>query len=117
PLNWKFEAAAARFPDATAVSLGGESLTYAELNARANRLARRLREERGVRRQEIVALLAEPSLDMLVGIWGILKAGAAYLPIDPTYPEERIRFMLQDSGCRVAAAQARLLSPPALEGV
>ncbi len=77
-----------------------ESLTYARLNARANRLAHYLI-ARGVRPNDIVGLSVQRSLEMVVGILGILKAGGAYLPIDPTYPPERVRYMIDDSGIRL----------------
>ncbi|ATH92008.1 non-ribosomal peptide synthetase [Bacillus glycinifermentans] len=91
-----FEEQAERTPDQEAVVFEDRRLTYRELNARANRLARILR-EKGVAPDDIVGLMAERSVEMLVGILGILKAGGAYLPLDPDYPEERIAFMLADS--------------------
>ncbi|WP_411675189.1 AMP-binding protein [Cohnella faecalis] len=84
-----------------------ESLTYAELNGRANQLARVLR-GKGVGADRIVGILAERSLEMIVGILGILKAGGAYLPIDPDYPAERIGYMLEDSGADILLTQKRL---------
>jgi D-alanine--poly(phosphoribitol) ligase subunit 1 len=80
---------------ATAVVCGDESLTYAQLNQRANQLAHQLRAE-GAGPGAIVALMVERSLAMIVGILGIVKAGAAYLPLPPDHPAERIRFMLED---------------------
>ncbi|MGF7029123.1 amino acid adenylation domain-containing protein/non-ribosomal peptide synthase protein (TIGR01720 family) [Paenibacillus mucilaginosus] len=106
-----FEQQVERSPDATAAVDQGRMLTYRELNARANRLAWRLRAE-GVRAGSVVALMAHRSLDMLAGIFGILKAGAAYLPLDPGYPEERLRYMLEDSG-----AGLLLGSSESLDGV
>ena len=94
-----FEEQAERTPEATAVTFGEESLTYGELNARANALGNRLR-GMGVRPNDHVAIMAERSLEMVAGIYGILKSGGAYVPIDPRYPEERIRFMLEDSGAK-----------------
>ncbi|MCP5054992.1 MAG: amino acid adenylation domain-containing protein, partial [bacterium] len=76
------------------------SITYCELNRMADGLARQLT-QKGVAPDSIVAIMAERSLEMIIGIYGILKAGAAYLPIDPEYPEERVRFMLQDSGAKI----------------
>jgi amino acid adenylation domain-containing protein len=87
----------------------GESITYAALNARANRLARRLREQ-GVGPESVVAICAERSLALVAGLLAILKAGGAYLPLDPDYPADRQRFMLEDSGARVLLAQRRLLA-------
>ncbi|RJL31789.1 non-ribosomal peptide synthetase [Bailinhaonella thermotolerans] len=88
---------AARTPDAVAVEFEGASLTYAELDARAEELAARLR-ERGAGPESVVAVRAERSLGLVTGLLAVLKAGAAYLPVDPDYPEERRRFMLSDSG-------------------
>ncbi|MBR5936635.1 MAG: amino acid adenylation domain-containing protein, partial [Clostridiales bacterium] len=90
-----FEEQVEKTPDNTAVVFEGTSLTYRELNERANILAHELR-ELGVRPDDMVAIKAERSLQMIVGIYGILKSGGAYVPIDPTYPEERIQFMLDD---------------------
>ncbi len=103
-LHALFEEQTARTPDRTAVQFGDSRLTYAELNARANRMAHRLRGH-GVEPDTIVAIMTERSLGMITGIYGILKAGGAYLPIDPKLPEERIRYMLQDSGATVLLCQ------------
>ena len=100
-----FEARAAADPDALAVVAGSERLTYRELDRRANGLARSLRAA-GVERDGIVAVIARPSLEMVIGVVGILKAGAGYLPIDAKYPRERIEYMLQNSGARVLIAPA-----------
>ncbi|WP_188893095.1 non-ribosomal peptide synthetase, partial [Paenibacillus radicis (ex Gao et al. 2016)] len=102
-----FEAQAARIPDQTAVSLGNESLTFGELNAKANRLARTLRTA-GAGADSLVGLMAERSLDMMVAVMAILKAGGAYVPFDPAHPEARIRYMLEDSGAKLLLTQARL---------
>jgi amino acid adenylation domain-containing protein len=75
-------------------------LTYGELNDRSDQLARLL-QERGVQPHSIVAVMLERSIEMVIGILGILKTGAAYLPIDPQYPEERIKYMLKDSGTKI----------------
>ncbi|MGH3777951.1 MAG: non-ribosomal peptide synthase/polyketide synthase, partial [Pseudonocardiaceae bacterium] len=91
-----FEAQVSRTPGATAVRCGGESLSYAELNARANRLARVLI-GRGVGAERFVALMVPRSVDLVVALWAVWKAGAAYLPIDPGYPAERIAFMFSDA--------------------
>src|SRR6185312_9423644 len=80
------------------------SLSYAELNARANQLARYLR-ERGVNRDQRVGICVERSLEMVVGLLGILKAGGAYVPLDPSYPAERLAYMLNDSSPRVLLIQ------------
>ncbi|MDY8049711.1 condensation domain-containing protein, partial [Paenibacillus polymyxa] len=99
-----FEAQTAQTPEQTALFFEGEQLTYRELSARANRLARTLRSQ-GVTKDRLVGLMTERSVDMIVGIFGILKAGGAYVPIDPTYPEERIRYMLDDSGAKLLLTQ------------
>ncbi|MBT0964225.1 AMP-binding protein, partial [Denitromonas iodatirespirans] len=91
-----FEAQVARIPDAVAVIGGEESVSYQVLNARANQLARYLRRH-GVETGAFVGLCVERSLDMLVGLMAILKAGAVYVPIDPSYPQSRISYMLNDS--------------------
>jgi amino acid adenylation domain-containing protein len=91
-----FEAQAERTPEATAVVCAGQRLTYAELNVRANRLAHYLM-SLGVGPERIVGLCMEPSPEMMVALLGVLKAGAAYLPIDPTLPQERFAYFLEDT--------------------
>ncbi|RAT40576.1 hypothetical protein AU495_16350 [Lonsdalea populi] len=91
-----FEAQAARTPDAAAVLFEERSLTYDALNRRANRLAHHLI-SLGVRPDDRVALCAERSLEMVVALLAILKAGAAYVPLDPGYPAERLAYMLDDA--------------------
>ena len=81
-----------------------ESLTYGELNRRANRLARHLMKH-GVGPEVPVAVSMERSLEMIVGILGVLKAGGAYVPLDPSYPPERLAFMVEDSGVGVILTQ------------
>ena len=83
-----------------------QSLTYAELNARANQLAQHL-QSLGVGPETLVGICVERSPAMVVGLLGILKAGGAYLPLDPTYPPERLAFLLQDAAPRVIVTQAR----------
>lgn len=102
-----FEQQAARTPNAPAVVSQEGRLTYGELNAQANQLARRLRAA-GMEAGEIVGLLLAPSADMMVGMLAVLKAGGAFLPIDPDYPDDRIAFMLEDSGARVVLTQRPL---------
>ena len=103
-INVLFEEQAGKTPDNTAVIFGDKHLTYRELNVKANRLAGVLR-EKGARSDSIIAIMAERSLGMMVGIMGILKSGAAYLPISPDYPEERIKYMLEDSGAGILLTQ------------
>ncbi|MCK9202746.1 MAG: amino acid adenylation domain-containing protein, partial [Gallionella sp.] len=106
-LHALFEAQVERTPDADAVAFAGQTLSYAELNAKANQLAHYLR-ARGVGPEVLVGLCIERSLDMAVGLLGILKAGGAYVPLDPHYPEERIDYMLQDARIAVLLTQQRL---------
>jgi amino acid adenylation domain-containing protein/non-ribosomal peptide synthase protein (TIGR01720 family) len=108
-----FAAQVARSPDAVAVVCEGESLTYADLDARANQLAHHLR-DLGVGPETVVGLCVERSPGMLVGLLGIFKAGGAYLPLDPNYPNDRLTFMLDDAGAPVLVTHAALLDrlPP-----
>ncbi|MFI6468630.1 condensation domain-containing protein, partial [Streptomyces sp. NPDC050538] len=92
-----FEAQVVRTPDAAAVVGDGTELTYAELDARANRVAWYLRGV-GVGSGSLVAVVMERGVDVLVALLGVLKAGAAYVPVDPQYPMQRVAFMLADSG-------------------
>ena len=91
-----FEAQVEAAPEAIALVKGKRSISYRELNARANQLARRLI-DRGVGAECVVGLWADRSVEMLIGLIGILKAGGAYLPLDPAYPESRLRLMAQDA--------------------
>ena len=91
-----FATQAERTPDAVAVVFEGQSLSYSELNRRANNLSRHLR-SRGVGPNILVGLYVPRSLDMIVGLLGILKAGGAYIPLDPSYPSDRLAFMLADA--------------------
>ncbi|AGP41609.1 non-ribosomal peptide synthetase [Sorangium cellulosum] len=99
-----FEAQAARTPDATAVIFEDRRLSYRELDARANQVAHALR-RRGVGPDGLVAVAAERSVELVVALLGVLKAGAAYVPIDPDYPAERIAFMLDDAAAPVLLTQ------------
>ncbi len=103
-----FEAQVARRGDRVAVAFEEQKLTYAELNRRANQLARYLR-ERGVGPDVLVGLCVERSLDMVVGLLGILKAGGAYVPLDPAYPKDRIAYIMEDASAPVLITQERLL--------
>ncbi|MBD2784872.1 amino acid adenylation domain-containing protein, partial [Xenorhabdus sp. DI] len=98
------ETEAARHPTDIAVVCGAQSLSYGELNHRANKLAHHLI-ALGVRPDERVAVCVERSLEMVVGLLGILKAGGAYVPLDPAYPTERLKYMLEDSAPVVVLTQ------------
>ncbi|MEW5931565.1 MAG: amino acid adenylation domain-containing protein, partial [Gemmatimonadota bacterium] len=102
-----FARQAERTADAAAVSFEGETLTYAELDRRANRLAHALR-RRGVGPEVRVAVCAERSAELVVALLAVLKAGGAYVPIDPAYPAERIAYLLEDSGCAAVLVQEHL---------
>jgi amino acid adenylation domain-containing protein len=103
-----FERWAAAAPDAVAVTFEGRSLTYAQLNARSNRLAHRLI-RLGAGPETLVALFLEPSLELVASILGVLKAGAAYLPLDPEHPRERLDFVLADATAKLIVTDSRLL--------
>ena len=107
-LQQRFEEQVRQWPQAVALILDEQRLSYGELNARANRLAHCLI-ARGVGADVPVGLALERSLDMLVGLLAILKAGGAYLPLDPAAPEERLAHILDDSGVRLLLTQGHLL--------
>ncbi len=96
-LHELFDEQARMRPDASALTFAGQTLTYAQLDSRANRLAWMLR-ERGVGPQVRVGLALERSLEMVIGLLAILKAGGAYVPLDPEYPLDRLSYMIEDSG-------------------
>jgi amino acid adenylation domain-containing protein len=102
-----FEAQAAQSANSVAAVFGPGQLTYAELDARTNQLARHL-QNLGVKPGVLVGVFVERSLDMLVALIGTLKAGGAYVPIDPTFPPERVRFVLDDAGASVVLTQSSL---------
>ncbi|MFD7033649.1 amino acid adenylation domain-containing protein [Streptomyces sp. NPDC059917] len=108
PLPELLAAQAARTPHAIAVVCEDTEVTYAELDARANRLARLLA-GRGVGAESVVAVCMERGIDLVVALLGVLKSGAAYLPIDPEYPAERIAFTLADAGVRCVLTGADLI--------
>ncbi len=108
-LHQLFEERVELAPQAIAVEFEDEQLTYAELNARANQLAHYLR-GLGVGPDVLVGVLMERSVEMAVGLLAILKSGGAYVPIDPEYPSERIRYMLDDSGVPVLLTQSHLVA-------
>jgi len=110
-----FEEQVKRVPDNIAVVFKNKKITYRELNERANQLARRLRSE-GVTAGVIVGIMVHRSIDMISGLLGVLKAGGAYLPIDPEYPDSRIEYMLKDSDARVLLTQESLMNRLAYNG-
>lgn len=103
-----FEEQVARTPDAVAIVFEGKSLTYRELDQRANGMAEVLR-ARGVGPEVLVAVCIERSLDLMVGLMGVLKAGGAYVPLDPVYPQSRLSMMLEDSKAKVLLTQRHLV--------
>src|SRR5579872_345570 len=102
-----FEAQVRRTPNRVAVSFERERVTYRDLDAQANSLARRLRES-GVQQGHLVGICVERSVQMLASLLGVLKAGAAYVPLDPSYPADRLRFMQQDAGLKAVITQKHL---------
>ncbi len=104
-----FREQVARAPEAVALVFNEERLSYEELNRRSNQLAHHLRSI-GVGPEVLVGILLERSLELIVGILGVLKAGGAFVPLDPTYPKERLRFMLDDAGLSILLTQQQLLS-------
>jgi amino acid adenylation domain-containing protein len=101
-----FEARATTQPDAVAVEMDGESLTYRELDERANRLAHAL-QARGARAGTFVAICLDRSLDLVVALIGVAKSGAAYVPLDPSHPPDRLAFLLADAGARLVVTEER----------
>ncbi|MCP5053848.1 MAG: amino acid adenylation domain-containing protein, partial [bacterium] len=114
-LHQLFEEQAETSPDRIAVANSEERISYAELNKKAGQLAGILN-EKGIMPGTIAAIMIEPCIEMMIGIMGILKAGAAYLPIDMQYPEERVRFMLEDSGAGVLVSWLNGLKVRRLNG-
>lgn len=111
-----FERQADLTPDDPAVVYGGKSMTYRELNRRANQVAHALR-KRGVGRETAVGLMMERSFETVAGLLGILKAGSAYVAIDPAYPAERIRAIIDDSGIEVLLLQPKLAESESVSAV
>jgi amino acid adenylation domain-containing protein/non-ribosomal peptide synthase protein (TIGR01720 family) len=107
-LHQLFEAQAQRTPNAIALSFRQQHLTYRELDRRTNQLAHYL-QARGVGPDVVVAICVERSMEMVIGVLGILKAGGAYLPLDPTYPKERLAFMLQDAQTPLLLTQQKIV--------
>ncbi|MDR6451563.1 amino acid adenylation domain-containing protein [Variovorax paradoxus] len=113
PVHRLIERQADRRPDAVAVLFGDVSLSYGELNRRANQLAHRLIEE-GVGPEVKVGIALERSLELVTGLLAVLKAGGAYVPLDPEYPAERIAYMVEDSKLRLVLAHSSLADRLAL---
>src|SRR4051812_42956016 len=113
-----FAAQAARTPEAVALSWRGERLSYAELQARANRLANALR-RRGVGPEVRVGICLPRTLDLVPSMLGVLGAGAAYVPLDPAYPRERLGYMLEDAGVTLVITDSALADrlPEGVAGV
>ncbi|MEW5860344.1 MAG: amino acid adenylation domain-containing protein [Cyanobacteriota bacterium] len=107
-LHQLIEAQFEKTPDNIAVVFQGKELTYRELNQQANQVAHRL-QKLGVKPEVLVGICMERSLEMVVGLLGILKAGAAYVPLDPSYPSERLAFMLEDAQVPVLLTQQHLI--------
>jgi len=102
-----FEAQVQRTPEAIALVSEGQHLSYQQLNERANQLAHHL-QQLGVQPQDLLGICLERSPEMLIALLGVLKAGAAYVPLDPAYPAERLAFMIQDSHLRLLLTQQSL---------
>ena len=105
----RFEALAQSQPDATALVHAGQTLSYAQLNERANRLAHRLLEF-GIGPEQRVAICLDRGINRVIGLLAVLKAGGGYVPLDPDYPQERLRYMLHDSQPRLLLTERELLS-------
>ena len=103
-----FEAVANKYPVNKAIFFNGIHLTYNELNQRANQLGKSL-QNKGIGTEDIVGILVEPCLEMIIAVLGVLKAGAAYMPIAPEYPAERRAFMLSDSNSKVLLSTKNLI--------
>ncbi|SFH03155.1 Non-ribosomal peptide synthetase component F, partial [Duganella sp. CF458] len=108
-IHGRFEEQAAAQPDAIALIVDGQQMTYEELNSNANRMAHRLL-ELGVQPDDRVAICAERGFGMIAGLLAIMKAGAGYVPLDPVYPDDRLAFMLGDCAPRVVLADSALAS-------
>ncbi|QHF49930.1 non-ribosomal peptide synthase/polyketide synthase [Pseudomonas sp. S49] len=116
PIHQLIEAQVARTPNAPALLFGEQTLSYAELDARANRLAHLLGEQ-GVRADSLVGVCALRSVEMVVALLAILKAGGAYVPLDPEYPQKRLAYMIEDSGINLLLTQDALLASLPTDGV
>ena len=105
-----FEAQVANTPDQVAIRCEQQQLTYHELNAHANRVAHFLRDRYHIQPDDRIALLLDRSLDLVIALWGVLKAGAAYVPLDPTYPAPRIQYVLEHSQAKLVLTQANYMN-------
>ncbi|WP_256942135.1 AMP-binding protein, partial [Bacillus thuringiensis] len=110
-----FEEQVLKTPDQIAVVCNDQYLTYKELNQKANQLASIL-QSKGVSKESIIGVMVDRSLEMIIGMMGIFKAGAAYLPIDPNYPNERIEYMLQDSQAKCLLSKRTEVELPQFAG-
>lgn len=108
PVHQMFEKQVEINPDGIAVYFGDESMTYEELNKKSNRLAHFL-VKHGIKPNEPVGIIMNRGIDMIVGLMGILKSGAAYLPLDPNYPIDRISYMISHSGTRILVTEGSLI--------
>jgi non-ribosomal peptide synthetase component F len=108
-LQQRFERQVGLSPERVAVRFGGEEISYGALNKRANQLAHYL-QKAGVGAEDLVGVLCERSIEMVIAILGIIKAGGAYLPLDSAYPQERLAFMLQDGAVKVVLAEQKLIA-------
>ncbi|CAM2069714.1 Amino acid adenylation domain-containing protein [Sulfidibacter corallicola] len=107
PVSRLFEARAARTPDAVALVMDEAHMTYAQLNGRANRIARRLL-ELGAAPETTVAIYLDTGFDAICAVWGVLKSGARYLPLDPDYPVDRLQFMIADGDVKLLISDRAL---------
>jgi non-ribosomal peptide synthetase component F len=107
PVHSMVEAQVLRTPDGVALACGDQRVTYGQLNARANQLANYL-QRHGVAPETRVAISLDRSVDLIVGLLGILKAGGVYVPLDPSYPGERLSFMLRDCGAQIVLTESSL---------
>ncbi|QQS37256.1 MAG: LLM class flavin-dependent oxidoreductase [Ignavibacteriales bacterium] len=108
-LHQLFEKTAVKYPEKTALAVKNKTITYSELNKRANQVAQKLK-SLGVKPGDKVAIYTSRSIEMIASIIGIHKAGGAYLPLDPEYPKDRIQFMVEDSEVNVLITQSELLN-------
>ena len=107
-----FEEQVERTPDNTALVFGNKKLSYRQLNEQANRFAHCLREHYDIQPNDLVGVLLNRSEYMIISLLGIIKAGGAYIPLDPDYPDERLAFMIKDSGIRILITQSDLQARP-----